>query len=275
MRRWFFISAVFFSLTALAQERAACIPFSGDEVFGPEEELTYGVSYKWGAVNTEVATAQLKVEDGGQYNGVPIYHSVVSARTAPFFDVFFKIREHFEGWFEKKTLAPQKCLRDTHEGTYAAYNLFYYDWQARQIHARVESTSEGNKTLDIPLVDCVCDIPSLVYFLRRMDVSKMEEGNKYGLNFAIDDTIFHIHLKNCGLETVKVKGMGKVRCHYLRCSVVTGAVFEGNEDVKIWLSDDANQVPVAFWAPLRVGAMRGFLKNYENLSYAFTAQEEK
>jgi hypothetical protein len=52
-------------------------------------------------------------------------------------------------------------------------------------------------------------------------------------------------------------------------------MFEGNEDVKIWLSDDANQLPISFWAPLRVGAMRGALKGYENLLYPFTALEKK
>lgn len=275
MRRWFFIWAVLFPLSVLAQERASCIPFTQDTVFSPGEDITYGVSYKWGAVNTEVASARLQLKDGGMENGLPVYHSTVSARTAPFFDVFFKIREHFEGWFHRESLVPQKCLRDTHEGTYAAYNLFHYDWASRVIHARVENTSEGNKTLDIPLVDCVCDIPSLVYFLRRMDVSRMKEGEHYGLNFAIDDTIFHIHLTNCGLETVKVKGLGKVRCRFLRCSVVTGAVFAGDEDVKIWLSDDANQVPVAFWAPLRVGAMRGYLKSFDHLKYDLTAVQDR
>ncbi len=271
MHRWFFIWAMLFSLPLLAQEKASCIPFSQDAVFIPGEDITYGVSYKWGAVNTEVAQARLQLEDGGMYDGKPVYHSTVTARTASFFDVFFKIREHFEGWFHQHTLVPQKCIRDTHEGTYASYNLFHYDWDERQIHARVESTSQGSKNIDIPLVDCVCDIPSLVYFLRRMDVSRMKEGEKYGLNFAIDDTIFHIHLTYGGLETVKVKGIGKVRCRFLRCSVVTGAVFAGDEDVKVWLSDDANQVPVAFWAPLRVGAMRGSLKSYNHLKYDLTA----
>ena len=264
---------LFMALSAGAQERYSCIPFSDKPIFVAGETLSYGVSYKWGAVNTEVAQANLKLEET-RLGKETVFHSDVSARTAPFFDVFFKIREHFEGWFQKETLIPQKCIRDTHEGTYAAYNLYNYDWDARQIHAYVDMTSRGEMNLDIPLVDCICDVPSLVYFVRKADLSQMEEGKRYGLNFAIDDTVFHIYLTRKGQEIIKVKGLGNVRCNKLYCSVVEGAVFNGKEEVKIWLSDDANQVPIAFWAPLRVGAMRGTLKGYENLLYGFTAREK-
>jgi len=270
MRRLLVICAVFFTLTSWAQERYTCIPFSDRKVFDADEVLSFGISYKWGAVNTEVATARIAVENT-KLGKETLFHSDVTARTAPFFDVFFKIREHFEGWFQPKTLRPEKCIRDTHEGTYAAYNRFQYDWDERIIHAYVERTSHGERNLEIPLVDCVCDVPSLVFCLRQMDVSKMDIGKPYGLHFAIDDTIFQISLINMGKETVKVKGMGQVRCNYLRCTVVKGAMFQGDEDVKIWLSDDGNQVPVAFWAPLRVGAMKGTLKAHENLLYPMTS----
>ena len=272
MRFLLVIWALLFAFSAGAQDRYACIPFSDKPIFEAGETLSYGVSYKWGAVNTEVAQAHLKLEET-RMGKETVYHSDVSARTAPFFDVFFKIREHFEGWFQKGTLIPQKCIRDTHEGTYAAYNMYNYDWEERQIHAYVDMTSTGAMNLDIPLVDCICDVPSLVYFVRKADLSKMEEGKRYGLNFAIDDTVFHIYLTRKGQETLKVKGIGKVRCNKLYCSVVEGAVFNGMEEVKIWLSDDANQVPVSFWAPLRVGAMRGTLKKYNNLRYGFTSVE--
>lgn len=274
--RWkLVILALFFALVARGQEeRYSCIPFAQDPAFTPGEVLNFGVSYKWGAVNTEVAQAKLVLEET-TLGRERVLHSDVTARTAPFFDVFFKIREHFEGWFQIGTLRPEKCIRDTHEGTYAAYNLYSYDWDAREIHAFVEMSDKGKMNLDIPLVDCICDVPSLVYFVRQADLSQMEQGKRYGLNFAIDDTVFHIYLTKMGTETVKVKGLGKVRCQRLNCSVVQGAVFEGDQEVKIWLSDDANRLPVSFWAPLRVGAMRGSLKSYENLRYEFSAREQK
>lgn len=273
MRRRLVIWALFIAVSAGAQERYSCIPFSDSPTFEAGETLSYGISYKWGAIYTEVAQASLNLTET-RLGGENVYYSDVSARTAPFFDVFFKIREHFMGWFQKGSLTPQKCIRDTHEGTYAAYNLYNYDWKERKIHAYVDMTSLGKVNMDIPLTDCICDVPSLVYFIRQADLSRMEIGKRYGLNFAIDDTVFHIYLTRKGTETIKVKGMGKVRCQRLNCSVVEGAVFDGEEEVKLWLSDDANQLPVSFWAPLRVGAMRGTLKGYTHLLHDFTAREK-
>lgn len=274
MRCRLVILALFFAIAAGAQDRYSCIPFSDRKVFDAGESLTFGVSYKWGAVNSEVAYASISLSESEQGRESVLYSDVV-ARTAPFFDVFFKIREHFEGWFQRETLVPLKAIRDTHEGTYAAYNIYNYDWEERLIHAFVDMSSTGPMNIDIPLVDCLCDVPSLMYVLRQIDVSKMEMGKRYGLNFAIDDTIFHIYLTRMGQETVKGgKGIGKVRCNRLHCSVVEGAVFEGDQEVKIWLSDDADQVPVAFWAPLRVGAMRGTLKSHKGLLHGFTAREK-
>lgn len=274
MRCRLVILALFIAIAAGAQDRYSCIPFTERSVLDAGQTITFGISYKWGAVTTEVAHATISLTET-QLGRESVFYSDVTARTAPFFDVFFKIREHFEGWFRKDTYAPLKCIRDTHEGAYAAYNVFNYDWDERQIHAFVEMSSSGRRNLDIPLVDCVSDVPSLVHYLRLVDVSRMELNKRYGLNFAIDDTVFHIYLTRVGQETIKAKGIGKVRCNRLQCSVVEGAVFEGDQEVKIWLSDDADQVPVAFWAPLRVGAMRGTLKGYEGLLYGFTAREKK
>ena len=274
MRYRLVILALLLAFSAGAQERFTCIPFSERPVFGAGENLYLGISFKWGAVNTEVAQATISLRET-RLGKETVYHSDLSAKTASFFDVFFKIREHFEGWFQKGTLRPQKCIRDTHEGTYAAYNTYNYDWEERVIHAFVDMTSTGPMNLEIPLKDCLCDVPSLAFFLRQMDLSRMEKGKRYGLNFAIDDMVYHIYLTRVGPETMKLKGIGKVRCQKLLCTVVEGALFEGNQDVQIWLSDDANQLPIAFLAPLRLGAMRGTLKGYENILYDFTALESK
>ena len=48
-------------------------------------------------------------------------------------------------------------------------------------------------------------------------------------------------------------------------------MFEGNEDAILWFSDDDNRLPVAFMAPLKVGAMNGRLASYEGLAHDFTA----
>ena len=65
--------------------------------------------------------------------------------------------------------------------------------------------------------------------------------------------------------------VGKVKARHFSCSVVSGAMFEGNQEVQVWFSDDANCLPLAVLVPLRIGAVRGWLKSWDNLKYPFSS----
>lgn len=247
-----------------------CLPLGKARAFQPGEKLTFSLMYKWGAVNTEVGVAAFSVDSTG-FKGNPAYHSSLQVKSLPFFDVFFKMREHFQGWMDTESIRPLKFIRDTHEGNYSATNLYYYDWNRKVINADVECDWKALRTLEIPIKDCVFDIGSILYYARCMDVSRLKVGAKYPLSFAIDDQVYDVMLTYRGKETIKARKLGKVRCMRFSCSVVSGQMFSGEEEFILWISDDGNRLPVGFMAPLRVGAVRGWLKDYENLKYPFSS----
>jgi len=273
MRKRLYILSVLI-ITALSPLRAQnCLPQGDSRTFEPGENLTYSLIYKWGAVNTEVGQANIKL-DSTTFRGAPAYHSVISAKSAPFFDVFFKIREGFQGWMSPKDLRPLKFIRDTHEGNYEAKNLYYYDWKEMIIHADISNSSSGAKTLQIPLRECVYDIGSILYYARSMDTKKLVKGRSYPLTFAIDDDVYDVRLTYTGKDTIKARKLGKVRCLVFSCSVVQGEMFSGDEDFLLWITDDGNRLPVGFVCPLKVGSVRGWLKAYENLKYDFSSLQK-
>lgn len=247
-----------------------CLPLGKARAFQPGEKLTFSLMYKWGAVNTEVGQAVLAVDSTG-FKGKPAYHSALQVKSMPFFDVFFKMREHFQGWMATDNLRPLKFIRDTHEGNYSASNLYYYDWDRKVINADVECDWKAMRTMEIPIKECVFDIGSILYYARCMDVAKLKVGTKYPLSFAIDDQVYDVVLTYRGKETIKARKLGKVRCMRFSCSVVSGQMFSGDEEFLLWISDDGNRLPVGFMAPLRVGAVRGWLKDYENLKTPFSS----
>lgn len=265
------LAVIFLLLGALMPVFAQnCLPLGKARAFQPGEKLTFSLMYKWGAVNTEVGQAVLAIDSTG-FKGKPAYHSALQVKSMPFFDVFFKMREHFQGWMSTDDIRPLKFIRDTHEGNYSASNLYYYDWPNMVINADVAYGTKPLKTIQIPLKECVFDIGSILFYARCMDVSKLKVGSRYPLSFAIDDEIFDIALTYRGKETIKVRKLGKVRCMRFSCSVVSGEMFSGDEDFVLWISDDGNRLPVGFMAPLRVGAVRGWLKDYENLKTPFSS----
>lgn len=260
--RWkLLILGLLVSVTVNGQGKG-CIPTRTPYPFEGGERITLSLMYKWGAVNTEVAQAWVNL-DTLQYNGSQAYHVNFKVKSAPFFDIFFKMREDFHSWMRRDGLVPLKFTRDTYEGGYKATNLYYYDWQKKVIHADVNFSNRGDEHYEIPLHDCAYDLPALIFYLRTMDVSRMKKGDKYHLSFAIDDSVFDVVLTYHGRKRLNVRKMGRRNALLFSCSVVSGAMFEGDQELKFWFSDDARHVPLAVMAPLRVGAVWCWLKQYK------------
>ena len=146
-------------------------------------------------------------------------------------------------------------------------------WDAPQpyIAADVYTSKMGYKPMELPLTQCTYDLPALFFFARNMDVDNVEPGKKYPMTFAIDDDVYHVYFILYGRETVKVKGLGTVRTIKFAARLIAGEVFNGDEDMMIWVSDDENRIPVKFEAPILVGTASGRLKSYEGLKYPFSS----
>ena len=242
-----------------------------DLPFKSGETLRYSVMFKWGAVNTEVAQAVMKL-DSLEYNGAPAYKTQITARTAPFFDIFYSIRENFQSWFSIDGQRPLKYTRDTDEDGYIATNLFLYDWDANLIHADIRLGSREPMILDIPLEEDVYDLASLVFYLRTLDRTTLRQGDIFPLLLALDDDVFNIQAKCEGYEVLKVRRLGRMKTWHFSFSVVAGALFDEGQQLQVWFADDDNFLPVAIMVPLKMGAVRGWLKSYEGLKYPFDAR---
>ena len=254
----------------IASAQEPCFDIPENKPFRSGEDLHFSVMYKWGAVNTEVAGAHIQL-DSMRFQGTTVYHTDFTVKSAPFFDLFFKMREHFQSWFTPEDLRPLRFSRDTYEGGYTATNLYRYDWPAGVIHADLNFNGNGLQQMDIPLEGCAYDLPALIYSLRTLDMEGMKAGERKPLRFAIDDAVFDIRITCRGVETLKVRRVGKVQVHHFSCSVVSGEMFEGDQELQVWFSADKNKIPVAVMAPLRVGAVWCWIKRYDQLKNPFTA----
>ena len=258
-------------LSASAQG-TKCLPSRADGVdpWKSGEKIVFNISYNWHAVQTDVAKGTLTMNQE-PLNGEPVWHTSMAMQTAPFFDVFFKIREKFDSWFALKGVEPRKFYRDTKEGDYFAINDYVYDREAGVIHMNLDYSNRGKVSLDLPYGDCTYDVTALFYFARRMDFANMAPGTVQKISIAIDKDVLKVNLTYRGRENKWVKGVGTIATYKVGISLHKGDVFEGNEDAVLWFSDDDNRIPVAFMAPLKVGAMNGRLASYEGLAHDFTA----
>lgn len=264
------------SLQTSPKQSTACVPVMSvaedSLVFKAGERLEFALQYTWGAMNTDVAHAELDLEEV-TFNGEEAFRLKAYAKTVKFFDWVFKIREEFNSWFTRDGLTPLKFTRDTYEGGYVAKNTYLYDWSLEEplIKADVYSSKRGQKSIELPLTPCTFDLPSLFYFARNMNFDVVEPGKRYPMTFAIDDEVFNVYFILHGRETMKVKGIGEVAVIKFGAKLLEGEVFKGEEDMIIYISDDMNRLPVFFEAPLLVGRGTGRLVGWEGLKHPFSS----
>ena len=67
-----------------------------------------------------------------------------------------------------------------------------------------------------------------------------------------------------GRETIKLRN-GKYRCLKFQPIVQEGRIFETNEDLNVWITDDGNHIPVLAQAKVLVGSIKMELHKYEGL----------
>ena len=111
--------------------RTSCVPVrtvnEDSLAFHSGEVMSFVLHYKWGAINTDVGTATVRL-DSLTFNGEDAFCCSVYGKTTKIFDLFFKVREDFKSWFTRNGLRPLKFTRDTHEGGYEARNTYLYDY---------------------------------------------------------------------------------------------------------------------------------------------------
>ncbi len=263
MRRWLLILCLCLAAPfAFAQ---------GNYPFCEGETVTLSVMYKWGAINTEVGTARLQV-DSLEWEGQPAYHLTARAWTVPFFDRIYKIRENLQSWVRASDLRPLRFTRSTYEGGYEASNEFNYNWEEGRIEADVTFDKKPPQKLQIPLKSGEYDLIALLYHMRRLDESSYQDGATTHIRFAIDDNVFDVYIKGMGKENLKIRRMGRrLNAWHLSCSVVQGALFDGNENLHLWISADENRIPVAARVPLKLGAVQAWISGWNGLKNPFDA----
>ena len=109
---------------------------------------------------------------------------------------------------------------------------------------------------------------SSFYYLRNKDVSKFKVGDEIKLDMFIDAQTYPFRLRFLGREELRTR-FGKVNTLMFRPLVQSGRVFKEEESVTIWITDDANKIPIRMKASLAVGSLRADLEAYKGLVNSF------
>lgn len=243
--------------------------------FAAGERLLYTVSYRaamW--PNTDMGDVVLAVT-ADKTHGEEALRIDARATVKGVFSWFYELDDRYYSWLRTTDLRPLLAQAELLEGDYRFSSEFRYDWErdvarnSYRNHAKRRTPIDTTVTLEGAAMDGV----SLFYNLRSHDLTTYRPGEVRTLALLLKDKVQYVKYTYYGKETVKVKGLGKIRTLKFSCQLINDDAdsFEDGSEFFVWISDDANKVPVLLESPLRVGSVRARLVAYDGLKHRHRA----
>jgi len=222
------------------------------------EKLTFRIAFNsavTGSITGGKATLEVKNENK-LFGTRSTYHVVGEGWTTGFIEVFYKVKDRLESYFDENALIAWQFSRQTRENSYKKDDIVTF----RQKDRMAVSLA---KIVTVPANSQ--DIISAFYYARTLDIANYKSGATIEIPFFLDDSVYRSKVIFKGTEVVKTK-MGKFRCVAFRPMVATGNVFDNPYPITVWITDDANRLPILIESELAVGRARVELISYSGLA---------
>ncbi len=227
---------------------------------GSNEQLTFSASYNMSGLLTELAEVKMETSEVKTAKST-LLRLKCTAATYSKWDNFFKIRDLYESYVSPKYLTPYLYKRDINEGGYEKFMQYKFKRKTSNAESikrkkrRDGTTWEEKKTLKIN--SDTRDIISTMYHIRNLDIAKANPGDSQTFKVLFDNTEFSVNVKFLKKETLATQ-IGSKECYKLAISVNNSAILKGNNDNLLWLTADANKIPV--YAKFKIPVGNGELK---------------
>jgi len=236
------------------------IPFTMGERF--EYRVLYN-SFVTGNVTAGDAVLEVK-EQPSRVGGQPVMHFVGTVKTRGMFNLFFRVDNRYESFFDHEARKPLRFTERVREGGYRRNYDVTFDYENQKAQSKRETTSTTRATTDIP--SQVHDMLSAFYYARSFDMGALEPGDAIGIDLFMHDTVYVSRILYEGREQVTTS-VGTFNTLKFKPEVLEGPVFSQPYPMTIWVSDDKNRMPVRVESGLVVGRMRLDLTGFRRLRY--------
>ena len=217
------------------------------------EALEYNVTFK----GINVGSATLTVEQSRDISNNETYQITGKGKTAPFFDIFFKVRDVYKTYLDAQQVRPIRFIRDIYEGGFEKkqkYNFFHQEGIVR-----VKDTS-------YKITPNTQDMLSALFYARTFSTDSLKKGKVFEIPIFMDEENFILEITYLGTELLDTK-FGKIPCLVFKPKMQAGRVFEDGEKMKIWISDDKNKILFKVVTEIWAGDIVAELTEFKNLKY--------
>lgn len=217
-----------------------------------EENLVFDVYWQF----IKVGQGTLEIRGFENINNRIAYHLYSQAKSSPFFDNFFEVRDINQSWLDVESLCSLRYSANISEGGWKKNEQVDFDHANQKFKLNDNgSIKEGDTAL------WVQDVISALYFFRTLN---LEVGKEYIFDAHSGDKSWALKTKVTGRETVETKA-GTFKCLILEPVLRENAgIFQSKGRLQVWVTDNDVKMPVKMKTKIPVGSIIAELAVYNN-----------
>jgi len=218
----------------------------------PGEKLHY--TAQWGFLT--IGSASTIVDNRLFKIGSTICYKIdVQGRTNGLAKIFY-VHDKWTAYVDSSTIQTYKSSRSIREGRYALDEMVDFDHENKKATVKVFDKTKKQfqlkKIYDTP--ENIRDIVGGFMVVRMIELDKIKKGSVFSINGFYEDEGYKIDVVYHGLETIKVNNK-QVKCHKMKPIVPKNGIFDGQNSIEVWLSNDEKQNIVRIKAKMFVGSI--------------------
>ena len=224
-----------------------------------EFKMNYGV-FTVGRGSAQIHSNYFKLNDRS------CFKIDVHGRTVGMVDWVADVDDHWGAYIDTVALVPHQFYRRIREGKYKKDEWTNFDHEKQKIEVKVLDNKTGKlkepKYFDAPRH--VRDMIGGFLFLRTMDLSNIQPNDTIVVNGFFEDSFYSLKIIYKGKDVVKTK-VGKFRAIKFVPIMPKNKVFDGENSVTAWFTDDRNRIPIKINAEMFIGSAGVELTGYSGL----------
>jgi len=209
------------------------------------EELKYSAGFRLFPAGNAILSLTLD-----SLIGKPAFLLATSVKTNSFLDAFYTVRDETLSWLNIMDFSLLKAVKTIHEGKYH---------RNHSIHTIGDSLLIWNKKY-FTITEPVYDPIAFIYFLRSQELS-LEDS--FHFLSAGEKKVREVWVNITGIEKIKVPA-GNFDCLKVEPVSPDGKpLLKNNGELRVWLSNDDNKLPVKIEMKTNIGTMVMKLKEFK------------
>jgi hypothetical protein len=222
--------------------------------YGLGERFTYRVHF--GFINA--GEAVIEVSDKLHKVGDKVcYKANINGKSTGMFNMMMPIDDNWGAYMDVNSLLPLQSYRYLEEGRYRKYEVVDYKHEDEKAviqlyHDPERDSLKEKKDFEIPFG--VHNMVSGAFLMRTLNYDNYQEGDTIRVPGYLDEKVYNLEVLFEGFETIKTKA-GKFEAVKLTPVMPDNKLFDGENSISFWFSDDEHRVPLKIKAEMFVGSV--------------------